>query len=249
MERFEGVVLDPQLIAGLVSCGEGDNWLRFFLPGSKKPVILKTQKSAGPPNPSQVYDLVWAFRPKGKENNRPDSKISYWEIRLYAKENISYQDVLRMFTITRDDAKEIGFEQQPTAVLRFDGIDERCVLYLAPLDTDCEPYAQERNREVLFSGSALISVWGEEAEMPGAVKITIQHEDQSRIEIYDRRRNRLTAYGLVERIRVTLPDRMYEFFNILDLDKEPVNVDRVLTNDGLMSIEEAAQKPAPGGEG
>lgn len=239
--RVGGVKLDPEITEGLVHAGDAQSWKKFWLRGPKKPVIIKTRIGEPDPDPDQLYDMLATFRPK--TDPRGGGNTDYWEIKLYPSRENEWRGTVRLHCVAREVETEIRLDGVPLAQIEFDGVEERCLLYVEPDDVTFDPFSVEREREIIWEGIALIQVSGDERQVSGAVRVEIdQGEDQEPLVIYDHRQDRLSSWGRVEQIRQSERGRTYEFYNVWEADSpgDPGNDTMVLSNHGLISVAELA---------
>ena len=233
LSRADGVVLEQAFFKSLVLATPGQVWQKYFLPGSKKPVIVKIRHEDVDllEDGQELVFTALAYEPEGCERSER-ARIDYLVLRLHPPDpnrgdTEEPLGVLKLFTAPRDVNSHILIGECRFAV-PFVGTHENCMLYVEDLGDQLEPKAVTRDREVLVEDTAFLAIQalnGNQIRRLGSDQLNL-----GEIVVYDHRSDQTTYFGYVQQVR----DSRNVYFLIFDIPESAKVAKFVLTQTGLM---------------
>lgn len=264
---------------GHYSVGQEPKTATFVINGDGMfPVVIKVRPPNGEaptaehlPVAGTVYSAVIAFEPSKKFTDGRSGKScksrDRWVVRLYPHDYTSdpfAQGELRL-DIFGKGKDQVIIEPVPVWKKVVEGTAQKACLWIAENDTAHAVSVCSVSDELVWSGIVALQLDGlREQRRPGSVRIELEDREAEVYErrpnflrgryleptvVYDRRSDRMTAFGRAEHIKRSLVNegdhvvRTFAFINIRDLDGHNIDEEpptKLLSGDGLVSLEEEA---------
>jgi len=255
-----GVVLPEDFIQGLTEfqprfASAGIQWRNYHISaladGTLLPVVVKFPYNHQP-NARTVYFLraEWKQGEKAPKERRRRATLDHWELafqpqrRGEGKEEIKPQ--YNFYFLIHPHEQIPGFKKgsapELNKVLRFCGVERRGIIYFMPVGVEPIVRLFDATLETLFEGPVVVQIVGEEQEVAGATKVIALDADEQERIVYDKRKNRMSQIARCVHTRRVVGEsiRSYEYYALYDLNGEvnPDDVRHILTNDGVISVDE-----------